>query len=420
MALILAAAPLLSRRPLLTLLAAAFTLAGCGGGWRPPTVLFLAVGTNREQRVDTDLRADFQERLELLGRGFRQIHPATTIQVGIYPGDQLIPAIRWRSRAGMEPDLMFINGDSALRLLRQGLVRPFPASPELLQEIDPALLDRVRNPNGQLAGLPILVQTQLSCFNRRQVSQAPRDLNALLQLSADGQAVGMPLDPVNVLWTAGSLGAMPALEKSLRGQALSLADRQAIERWLSWLREASGQRRLSFFASQEESREEFEAGRVAWIPCNSIELPQLERRLGTNLGVAPLPDGPDGQPAAAVNRVRVIALGRHSSQQGSLRALDFARYSVNPLTQRAMTTGSLTVLPANRFVSLPVQSSHRLRAMQTAAEQGRQTNALVALVNASDRRMPLLVQGVLTRLVFGDTSPAVARDALVRILQPKR
>lgn len=212
------------RCPLVTLLAAAFTLAGCGGGWQPPTVLFLAVGTNREQRVDTDLRADFQERLELLGRGFRRIHPATTIQVGIYPGDQLIPAIRWRSRAGLDPDLMFINGDSALRLLRQGLVRPFPARPELLQEIDPALLDRVRNPNGQLAGLPILVQTQLSCFNRRQVRQAPRHLKVLLQLSADGQA---------------------------------------IERWLSWLREASGQRRLSFFASQEEGLEEFEAGRVA-------------------------------------------------------------------------------------------------------------------------------------------------------------
>ncbi|MFM7312244.1 MAG: extracellular solute-binding protein [Cyanobium sp.] len=407
------------RRPLLTLLAAGLTLAGCSGDLRPPTALFLALGTNSEQRIDSDLRDDFQERLALLTEGFQQLHPDTTIQAEIYPGDQLIQAISRRERAGLEPDLLFVNGDTALRLLRDGRVRPFPAEPELLRNFDPTLLDRVRDPRGQLAGLPVLVQPQLSCFNRRQVPQAPRDLNAVLQLSAAGQAVGLPLDPVNLLWTAGSVGAMPALEQSLRRQPLSPAHRQAIARWMGWLREASGQRRVSFFPSQRETLEEFEAGRLAWIPCNSIELPQLERRLGGQLGVAPLPDGAEGQPAVAVNRVRVIALGRHSSPRGRLRALDYVRYAVNPLTQQTMTSGLLAVVPANRFVTLPVQSSQRLQAMQTAVAQGRQTSALVALIHSDDARVPQL-QGVFTRLVFGDTSPAAAAAAVVRILEQQR
>lgn len=407
------------RRPLLTLLATALTLAGCSGGLRPPTVLFLALGTNREQRVDSDLRTGFQQRLQLLGRGFQRIYPDTTIQAGIYPAEHLISAISRRNRAGLEPDLLLVNGDTALTLLSQGLVVPFPAGPELRQTVDPALLARVRNTRGQLAGIPVLVQPQLSCFNRRQVSQPPRNLNELLQLSAEGQAVGLPLDPVNLIWTAGSIGALPAVEKSLRRQPLNPGDQQAIERWMAWLREASGQRLVSFFASQQETVEEFEAGRLAWIPCNTVELPQLEHRLGKALGVEPLPEGPEGQQAAAVNRVRVLALGRHSSPQGRRRALDYVRYIVNPLTQRTMTTGTMIALPANRFITLPVQSSQRLRAMQAAMEQARQTNALVALIHSDDSRVAL-VQGLLTRVVFGDTSPASASHALVRILERKR
>ena len=117
-------------RPLLPLLANALALAGCSIGLRPPIVLVLALGTNRDQRVDSDLRADFQERLEELGRGFQRIHPDTTIQAGIYPGEQPISAISRRDRAGLAPDLLFVNGDTAPPPLTQGLVMPFPARPQ--------------------------------------------------------------------------------------------------------------------------------------------------------------------------------------------------------------------------------------------------------------------------------------------------
>jgi hypothetical protein len=62
------------------------------------------------------------------------------------------------------------------------------------------------------------------------------------------------------------------------------------------------------------------------------------------------------------------------------------------------------VLPANRFVTVPVQSSKVMAAMVAAANQGLQANSLVNLVHINDPRIPRL-QTLLTQLVFGEASP---------------
>ena len=388
-------------------------LAGCGTP-QLPAVVYVAVGANGDQTVNAELREDTQERMSLLEAGFQQLHPGTTFQLGLYPGQELLAAMRRRTAAGLAPDLLYISGDMAQLLLSEGLVDPFPADPALLRQFDPDVLKRLRDSRGRLAGLPLLVQTQLACFNRRQLAEAPRTLAELLAVSASGQAVGLSMDPFNLLWSAGSLGAIPALEGLIRRQPLSAEQEGSLMQWLAWLQNAGGQQRISFFGDQQTTDAEFMAGRLAWIPCRSTMLPLMRRRLGGDLAVAPLPDGPDHR-ASPVNRLRVLALGRHASASGRQRALAFSRYGVNPLTQRNLTLGSQTVLPANRFVTVPVQSSQVLSTMADAAEEGLQANALLALMRGNDNRLPRL-KTLLTQLVFGETTPTAARAQLERIL----
>jgi hypothetical protein len=76
------------------------------------------------------------------------------------------------------------------------------------------------------------------------------------------------------------------------------------------------------------------------------------------------------------------------------------------------------VLPANRFVSVPVQSSQVLAAMVAAANQGLQANSLAARVPTSDPRI-VRVQTLLTTVVFGETSPDAATSQLIRILRAR-
>ena len=392
-------------------------LGGCSPNREWPNVMYVAIGANKDQIITSELRQDYRDRLEEVESRFRLIHPETRFQFGIYPENQIVEAMRERSRSGLAPDLLLVNGDTALRLLKAGLVDPYPIRKEQLASFNEAELTRLRSPDGQLAGLPMLVQTQLGCFNRQRLSEPPATLQELLIASANGHPVGLSMDLYYLMWIVGSTGALPAFERAVMGQPLNLAERQGLTGWLAWLQNASNQQRISFFPDQPTAEAEFKAGRLDWIPCRSTVLPQLRRVMGSALGVAPLPDG-EGHRASPINRLLVLALGRSSSAATRRRALAFSSYTVNPLTQRTLTLGSQTVLPANRFVSVPVQSSQVLAAMVAAANQGLQANSLAARVPTSDPRI-VRVQTLLTTVVFGETSPDAATSQLLRILRAR-
>ena len=398
----------------LTLLA---PLGGCTLGRELPNIVYVAIGANKDQLINAELKQALQEQLMKVGARYRQIHPDTHFQFGVYPEDQMVEVMRRRSRSGLVPDLLIVNGDTALRLRQAGLVDPFPIRKDQLAIFNDEELRRLRSPDGRLAGLPVLVQTQLSCFNRQRLSEPPATLQELLNASANGHPMGLSLDLYYLFWIVGSTGSLPAIDRAVLGQQLNPADRQAMTDWLAWLQNASNQQRVTFFPDQPTAEAEFKAGRIDWIPCSSTVLPQLRRVMGSALGVAPLPDG-EGHRASPINRLRVLALGRSSSAAGRRRALTFSFYSVNPLTQRTLTLGSQTVLPANRFVTVPVQSSQVLAAMVAASNQGLQANSLVTLVHTNDPRIPRL-QTLLTELVFGESSPEDASTELVQILQAR-
>jgi len=392
-------------------------LGGCTLGRELPNVVYVAIGANKDQLINTELKEEFQQQLVKVGPRFRQIHPDTHFQFGVYPEDEMVEVMRRRSRSGLAPDLLMVNGDTALRLRQAGLVDPFPIRKDQLAIFNEEELRRLRSADGRLAGLPVLVQTQLSCFNRQRLSEPPATLQELLNASANGHPMGLSLDLYYLFWIVGSTGALPAIDRAVLGQPLNPAERKALTGWMAWLQNASNQQRVTFFPDQPTAEAEFKAGRLDWIPCRSTVLPQLRRVMGSALGVAPLPDG-EGHRASPINRLRVLALGRSSSAAGRRRALAFSFYSVNPLTQRTLTLGSQTVLPANRFVTVPVQSSQVLAAMVAAANQGLQANSLVTLVHTNDPRIPRL-QTLLTQLVFGESSPEGASTELIRILQAR-
>ena len=389
-------------------------LGGCTLDRELPNVLYLGVEVNPDERFDAELRSDTRQRLVGLENGYRQLHPNTHFQISLYPGQQLAWAIQRRNRAGLGPDLLLLNGDTAVRLLKAGVIAPYPQTGVDLNPFDPQLLDRLRTPSGELAGLPLLVQTQLACFNRQRLPVAPTTLQQLLDTSAKGHPVGLSMEAHNLFWTVGSLGALDAFDAAASGRQPSGAQQQAIARWLTWLQNASNQQRITFYASQSSAEAEFQAGRLDWFPCRSAAIPRLRKALGDGLGVAPLPSG-EGGDASPINKLRVLALGTNASRSSRERALAFSHFSVNPLSQRNLTLGSQVVLPANRFVRVPVSSSATLRAMVTSAEQGSQTNPLVELIHSNDPRVTE-IQSLLTTLVFGEMSPTKAGQSLMAIL----
>ena len=390
-------------------------LTGCRSPGRLPLELYLAIGTNPEQSISAELRDEFRERVRPLQQSFRRLHTDTQFQLSLYPEAGIAETLRQSNATGLAPDLIYVNGDTALRLLNAGLVDPFPLSREQRRLFNPNDLSRLELPDGRLAGLPLLIFPQLSCYNRKRMATPPATVRELLQASAAGQPIGLNADMGYLLWSVGSLGALPALERMVHRQPPTPADRQAIQGWLAWLQEAGTQQRVSFYPDQKTAETELADGLVTWIPCRSTALSSLRKRMGRALAIAPLPNG-DGHQASPVNRLRVVALGRHSSARGRLRALEFAQYMASPLAQRSLTLGAQDMLPANRFVSVPVQSSQTLATMVEAVRQGQLANPLVTLVHTNDPRLSAL-QTLITELAFGTISAPEATPRVIRILQ---
>ena len=403
---------------LLGSLLSGLAMAGCSSELRLPNVTYLSLGMNVDQVIDASSIQEIQTRLNGLEMGYRQIHPASRFQFSVYPENQLAQTIGHRNQAGLGPDLLFVNGSTAVKLLSQGVVDPFPATARDLQQFTPGDLNRIRDNRGRLAGLPVLVETQVACFNRRKLPQAPATMQELLVAGASGHPVGLSADVINLFWTAGSLGAVDSITKLMKNQPIDQQDLEGLIRWMVWLQNANNQLRVTFYPNQQTVMEEFLAGRLDWIPCNSITLPRLREKLGSSLGVSALPRGEAG-PASPVNRLRVLALGSSSSRGGRDRALAFARFGTNPLTQRMVTLGSQTVLPANRFVRVPEQSSEVLHAMASAKQTGQAIDSTLESLVENDPRLGK-VQSLITQLLFGESSPQGAAEQLVSLFRRPR
>ena len=405
------------RRGLLLALLGSFSLTGCKGVLELPNVLYLAMSTNSDQAIDADLLEETQARLSVLERGYRQMHPASRFQFGLYSDNTISKALIRRNRAGLGPDVIFVNGETALRMLADGVVSPYPAAAEQLKLFDPDDLDQLRNSRGELAGIPVVIQTQLACFNRKRLPEPPATVTELL-CQCCGEHCGAHRGPLLPVLEHRQPGALKGINRAIAGQQPSPAEVRQIEQWLAWLQNANTQQRVTFYSDQKSVIAEFLAERIDWMPCNSITLPKLRKQLGSSLGVSALPNGPDGSPPSPMKRLRVFALGSSSSAAGRARAIAFIRFSANPLMQRMLTVGSQTLLPANRFVKVPVQSSQVLAAMELSNRQSDQFSQIVKLMHDDDPRVPK-VQALITELVFGEESARSSTEALIQILRGK-
>jgi len=406
---------------LLTLLA---LLQGCVGSDFGPrqTLHVLMVPTERIDWMRRDFRDN--EALRTLLAAFQRLRPDVSVEISIEPQETLVETLRRRNSRGLGPDLILVRAPQAVSLAERGLVEPLPSGDprmrELLPLITPKTLRRVRTPRG-LAGLPVFTEFSLACYDRRRLNQPPATLNALLALAASGHNVGLSADPTGIWWTAGALGAQTTMMQIITGFRDPLAPPESRQRsilggWMRWLRQAALQSHVEMASGSRDLTTGLETGRLSWIPCFSLTLIRLNRTMGANLGVASLPSGPGG-PASPFSTTRVWALGRDSSPQQRQLALELAALSLDPLVQRDMMIQNRVLLPANRYVPIPLASSGQLAALSRADQAVDEELGLMAQPFSIDRLQRLLptLQTVMVDVMVGVMTPEQGADALLRL-----
>jgi arabinogalactan oligomer / maltooligosaccharide transport system substrate-binding protein len=175
------------------------------------TVLYVHVGIPDDRAYLASGQQDITQTFRQIERDYRRINPGVRFVMQTYPEGTLGRELRRRNASGLGPDLLLLSNATALRLANAGLIRPLTLPAKVARQLGATTLGRTRLSDGSLAGLPVMQQAQLACFNAARLKQPPSDLDQLLQVSAASNQVGLAIDPQGVYWTAGSLGASDAL-----------------------------------------------------------------------------------------------------------------------------------------------------------------------------------------------------------------
>ena len=400
-------------------LALAALLQGCFAARQTLHVVVVPTGSLEWLQRDGNDRIPWTPLLQ----EYQRLHPGVQLQVSVLDEAHLEETLRRDRSRGLGPDLLVLRAPVANALLQQGLVERLdgqPAWQRSQQLLEPALVERVTSAAG-VAGLPVYNLFTLACFDRQAVPRPPASLDELIGLAASGRPIGVAVDSIGIWWSAGTLGAQDAMVPILTGNprvasASPAADRAALLAWLTWLRQLTLQSRVDIASGPRELVEGLASGRLSWIPCYSASLAHLERSMGKRLGVASLPGGPAGPPTP-FSTVMVMALGSDSSPPQRRLALALSELSLDPLVQREITLQSLMVLPANRYVSVPVASSGRLAALEQAQRQFDQRSKLFKASYSADRlrRMQPLVEDLLWKVMLGVVTPQQGTEALLRL-----
>ena len=399
------------------------SLGGCHGQRLQPILrplegtLYIAVGVSQEA-LDSELQKEIRKRTAQLQASFRALQPKVRLQVEVFPEKNLRNELLIRNRTGLSPDVLLVNESTARDLAREHLINTVRFPSVVLDQLDAGSVERVRRSDGTLTGLPMELQPQVACFDRRHVKRSPATLEELLAFSAKGMEVGLSLDAVNLAWTLGPLGAIDAVGNLRAGEPATAATQASMRGWLQWLRLADQQQHVTFYPTETELLKQLMAGALDWIPCRSINILRLRSRLGKNLGVAPLPSGPSGD-ATPITRERVLSFGVNSSPVQRQLALALARFAISPLHQREMVQGNQYVLPVNREVAPPVRSSSVLAAMVEGRQQSMR-GATIRLVEGSTKGKGEAWQALLTRFLFDDLSQQATLEGLIGLLARER
>ena len=357
---------LLPRRPKFSLVIAAVTiptfLMGCAKSIQPPNTLFIAYGIG-ESGFSKETKKRIEGRITEFTENFKRSSPDTNVVLSAYKSGRLEEQIISDTKLNLGPDLIVAWPGLIQSLHNKGYADALPARINWDQTYSP-LLKEIASKKGQYVSAPVLIFTQVACYNKLTVPASPKTIQELEELTASGTRIGLSLEPADLWWTAGSMGAI----KEMNALGLNTSKTRkfnAIRSWLAWLRKAALYKNISFFKSDLRKDESLIKGELDWISCDAGEIEKLRNKMGNTLGVSALPNGVQ---TAAFPMPYYISFGLGSSSSTSQRdaAIKYIQSSTNIIVQRQLMLRNTDFLPTNKHVSIPTRSSQALQAVNTS------------------------------------------------------
>ena len=322
---------------------------------KAPKTLFITFGADKKsfKNDTTQIRSFLNKNTE----AFQRSNPDTKIVFITYQSNRFLNQIARDSDLNLGPDLVITEQFTTPELLARNLITTLPDQQYFNEIYSPRIQSKAKTHQGYTFA-PWLIDTQIACFNNTEIEKSPGTIKELEALSASGKKIGLASNYGELIWTAGTQGAVSELSSLGRANSTD-QPYAAVQKWLQWLQTAALYQNISFHDDSRALSARLKKNELDWVTCWGNQLEDLKTTMGNSLGVAALPNGTTSK-ALPVFKIYGFALGKNSSQTQRTMAMKFIKTNVNDIAERKIQLDDIGYLAANKNVSIPPESSKKL------------------------------------------------------------
>ena len=337
---------------------------------KAPKTLFITYDVGEENFKEES--AQTRIVLDKFFERFKKSNPDINLVYIDYKSRNFYGQIEKDNTLDLGPDLVIVNQFNSTELIARRLTSDLPKQ-QFFDSIYSPRMQADAKINNKYTYAPFAISTQIACFNRTTIKKSPSTIDELKKISASGKKIGLSSDLYQLIWTAGTQGAIAELS-SIGRQRASNQTYPAIKKWLQWIETAALYQNISFHENQRELSNKLKNNELDWVTCHGIQLGDLKKTMGHSLGVSALPNGTTSK-AFPTHITYGFSLGKNSSQTQRDMAMKFIMANVNTIAQRKLELDNTGFLAANQNVFIPAESSKILTALNTSFHEQRKNYA---------------------------------------------
>ena len=329
-----------------------------------------------------------------------------------YPDTIIYKKYSQKVSEGLGPDLLLSHSFMIPPLSRKKDISPIDNQIANLESIYPKLL-KASEINGTLYAIPFIINVQLLCYNKRDVSKAPATFQQLLEISESGTSTAVGGNFLDLLW------GLPGVGQPLFGQKnVDTKDKEkGLVKWISLLNKIDEDPNLALFKDGTIMNNYFSQGKISVMNCWSVDLPWLRDKIGeTNLGISTLPTI-NGKPAQPRVEIASFATNPNMSSNQKKIARRFIDFSISIDQQQQIAINWDSLLPVNRHSGFNQQLFPVLQPGKESLASSYEITPEELLILETNFDS---IQNVFGDAVAGLISPAKAGEEIIKLLQPKQ
>lgn len=280
---------------------------------------------------------------------FGEIFDDVVVVASYVPPDDLIERYMTTAEQGLGPDI-FIAPNTALRELADaGLIKSLPED-----TLNPALYYTASLATAtyqdQLYAVPFAMRPLAMYYNLDLIDNPATTLSELIIQAEAGTGVAINTQFRQILWGVQAYGG-----QLLDDEGRIILNQGAFTNWLNWLLNANANPQIFLSRDTTTLRRLFFDERVAYYTGSASELPTIREQMGTdNIGVVPLPAGPNGA-SGPLMQADLLMFNPSSAPSVQTHAIDLAIFLTN-LEQANTFMRDLQLVPANRRVRVDLRT----------------------------------------------------------------